>query len=195
MHWRQSVPLNRENLPESTMLVQFCPRRRPQAANVMRAREAGLEFIDSEGIKRRLDNVLIYQGADSCEVFFDDMLQTIRKRGGEIISVFKSQEVMARLCGLAGRGAFERLGQLDIPTIKCLSPEAPAPSFFTSFMQFRAISRHHIGPVSYYVYGDKHAIVLAEEGMTIRFVVFKSTCLAQSYRDHFYSLWENGLPL
>jgi len=156
---------------------------------------AGLEFIEPEGIRRRTDEVKVFQGPDSRDRFFDDMLQTIKEKGGDIIAIFTSQEIMARSCGIPA-GNVEWLAPLnEIADVRCLLPEAPEAALLTSTFEFRAILKQHLGPISYFVYGDRHAVVLVEGRASCRFVVFESASLAQSYRNHFIALWEMAPPI
>ena len=133
---------------------------RNTTANIIRRaiEDAGMEFIEPEGVRRRSDEVKIYQGPDSRDVFFDDMLQAVKEKGGEIVAVFKSPETLVQSCGTA-RGNLERLKPLsEITAIKCLVSEIPAPSLFIPSFQIRTIPRQHVGPASFFVCGDKYTV-------------------------------------
>ena len=170
--------------------------RNTTANEVRRAIEnAGLEFIEPGGVRCRINEVKIYQGRDSCDAFFADILHTMKESGGTIVSIFTSLEMLADTCSLT-QGRFERLEQLGKHAdIKCLLPEILNPPLPASFFEYRAILKQHIGPVSYFVYGNKFAIV-AEEGFAVfRYLVHDSVNLAQRYRSHFISLWELAPPI
>jgi DNA-binding XRE family transcriptional regulator len=155
---------------------------------------AGLEFIDLEGIRRRLDEVKIYQGTNSVDMFFDDLLQTVQEKKEDIISVFKSPEMMMRLFSSINNGISQGLKQLStITDVRCLIPETAQLLSLDPWLQCRTISMHSLGPTSYFVYGDNHALVLEEGGTAFRFVNFRLASLAQSYRNHFYSIWNESL--
>lgn len=149
---------------------------------------AGIEFQENDGVRRRSDEVRIYQGPDSCDAFFADMLQAAREKGGGIACVLRSAEEMT---GLFGRhGGLQKLG--GITPIQCILAGAGAPPACES-TKFRAVPKQQGGPVSYFAYGRKYAVVLAE-GDDFRFLVFSMPALAQSYRAHFLALWDNALP-
>ena len=59
---------------------QMSPRS--STASVIRRvlENAGLEFIEPEGVRMRRDDVMLYDGADSCDQLFDDILHTIPLR-------------------------------------------------------------------------------------------------------------------
>jgi transcriptional regulator with XRE-family HTH domain len=50
---------------------------------------AGLEFVEPEGIRRRMDEVKIYKGRESADMFFDNMLRTVKGKGGPVIFHFQ----------------------------------------------------------------------------------------------------------
>ena len=52
---------------------QMSPRS--STASVIRRvlENAGLEFIEPEGVRMRRDDVMLYDGADSCDQLFDDI--------------------------------------------------------------------------------------------------------------------------
>ncbi len=158
--------------------------------------DAGLEFTDDEGIKRRKKDIAVFQGADSCDVFFEDMLQSIKRKDDGVIAVLASQEMMALSLG-AGEGRNpERLEDLAAFTdVRCLLAEAGEPLDCLSAFAFRTVPKHLANPAFYYVYDGKHALVLREGRHDFRFVVFRSSAHAQSYRDHFNALWDLSAPL
>ena len=155
---------------------------------------SGIEFIDGGGVRRRNVDVKVFQGRKSADEFFEHMIQNVREKGGEIVAVFRSYDVMAKSCDVrAGRlGRFEEMSRHA--AIKCLLPEALDPSWSTEAIQFRTILRQHIGPASYFVYGDEHAIILAD-GASLRFLVFSSASIAEDYRTHFFTMWGMAPPV
>jgi len=170
----------------------------PRSATTLVVRQAvekaGLEFIDPEGVRRRRDDIQIHQGADSCEAFWDDLQHTVAKNPSEIVAVFPAAENLAQACGLASDiSPLEQLGRAV--GLRCLVAAAPVLPLADTRIQFRTVMRHTIGPVSYLVFGNKHALVLPEEGAAFRFIVCQSTGLAQAYRTHFLALWEHAVPV
>jgi transcriptional regulator with XRE-family HTH domain len=199
LNWSQEDLASTTGLSISTIrnleLGFISPRN--TTTNVVRqaVEDAGLEFIESEGVRRRANDVKIYQGVGSADAFFDDLTETVKKKGGEIVTTIKSQKLMAQTLGLTERDNADRLGKLNtIADVKCLFSEANDMPILLPRFQFRGISKHYVGPVPYYVYGDKHALVLMEDRVAFKFIVFRSASLAQSYRNHFAVLWESATP-
>lgn len=159
---------------------------RGSTTNVVREaiENAGLEFIDQEGVRRRLDEVKVYRGEDSLENLFEDIRQTIKKKNGEIAAIIKSQDILTCLLQLNGLK--------DVKFILCESLQPfPVPLPF----QFRVISKHYIDPVPFFVYGDKHALILNEGVGAFKIVVFQSVSIAQTYKNHFYSIWDKAATI
>jgi hypothetical protein len=143
-----------------------------------------------------LDEVKIYQGPNSVDMFMDDMLQTAQEKRGDIISVFKAPEMMMRLFSSINNDNAQRLKQLaNIVGVKSLLSETLQSFSIVPWLQCRTIPKHNLGPTPYIVCGDKHALILEEGGAAFRFVVFNLGSLAQSYREHFCLLWNEATPL
>jgi len=157
---------------------------------------AGLEFTEYEGIRRRADAVKVFQGPDSCDQLFEDILQTIKEKSGTIEAVLKSQRMMLCSFGETPNGNYDRLKKINEHTyVKCLLTGSLDTFLMLPKFQFKTIAKQYAGPVAYYVYGDKHVLVLPEGEAGFKFVVFYSIELAQSYRQHFLSLWDTASAL
>jgi transcriptional regulator with XRE-family HTH domain len=201
LNWSQEDMASATGLSITTIrnleLGSISPRHSTYDVIRIAVESAGLEFIEPEGVRRRLDEVKVFQGHNSCDLFYDDMLQTVRKKGGEIAAFMKSRAMLALSCGTSPHGGshtrFERLS--DHAEMKCIVSHDIESVMTIPGVQFRMISKHFDVPVPYYVYGDKHVLVLIEGGVQYKFVVFDSAGLAQSYRSHFLTLWETAAPL
>ena len=170
----------------------------PRSATVVRKafEQAGLEFIEGDGVRRRDNQIRVYKGLNSCNRFFEDMAQAIKEGGGGVVCTVKSQEMLMQSCGITARNNHERMEMLeDIADIKCLMPEPPASSFCVSSLQVRVASKHQVGPFSYYVYADKYVLVYQERRSNFTFVIHHMPTVAQDMRNHFLIVWENALPL
>lgn len=157
---------------------------------------AGMEFLDCEGIKRRSDDVKIIHGPECCDILFEDVLQTIGKRGGEIAAYIETPEILAQSLGSTKPDGHDRLEKLaSLTEMKCLLSAEFESLCSMSRIKFRMISKQAAGPVSYFIYGDKHSLVLPEGNDTFRFIVIKSCGLALSCRNHFLTLWDTATSL
>jgi len=154
-----------------------------------------VDFTEGEGVKRLDNEVRIYKGPDSCDRFFDDLLQTAKEHDDDVNCFIKSQDVLLQSCGLNNSKNLARLERLNQATrIKCLVSETPTLPLPLPSLQVRTLSGPWITPISYYVFGNKHAYVMNDEPRSFQFVVFQTIQRSQDYRAHFHALWDHALP-
>jgi parallel beta-helix repeat protein len=103
-----------------------------------------------------------------------------------LLSVCKDEhgDKFEQLLG-TGNATFVRCLLLD-----CIDEFIPLPNF-----EFRTISKCYVEPIPYYVYGDKHAMIIPCERMPPRIIVVRSINAAHAARRQFYSMWDKATPL
>lgn len=201
---RAMLDWSREDLASATGLslntirnleMGYISPRGSTTSSIRRAiEEAGPEFIDHDGIRRRKEEIVIYQGPTSCEAFFNDVYQAVKSGNEEVLCSFPSSQSFLQLFTPANSaGSLTEFGKNAI--IRCLLPEIIQPAATNAPAECRLIHKQQAGPVPYFIYGNTHAIALAEGGGEFRFIVFRSAKIARSYRDHFTALWETALPI
>jgi hypothetical protein len=157
--------------------------------------KSGIEFLDNDGVRRRNDVMRSYEGARGCEAFFEYMLQTVKEKGGEIVAVFQSPEDMAESCGVK-HGKLGRLKHIaQHAAIKCLLPAPLEACLLSPSFQFRTILRQHLGVSSYFIFDNKHALVIAESNTVFKFIVYDSDRTVRDYKQHFFGLWNLAPPV
>jgi transcriptional regulator with XRE-family HTH domain len=155
----------------------------------------GLEFTDHEGVRRRPIDLLLHRGHDSCDKFFDDLLQTIKQRGGDVLAVCTSPAMLLQSVGASERN-LERLEQLSAAAdVKCLLADYREPPFALPSVQFRVVSKLQVYPSGYYVFGDRIGFVMAGDGVELRFMVVQDAGTARHWGGHFLDLWNDAVPL
>jgi len=155
----------------------------------------GIEFIEGEGVRRRNEDFGIFGGSTGCEKFFNDILHSVKEKGGDIVCMITSPEMMMLSCGMTNRDGVKQMEQLSaIASVKCLVPGTCDPSLLPSF-QFRATPKLQIPPAPFYVYGNKCAFAVIDSGVDFKFMVVKDAGWAQVWRERFYMLWEDAVPL
>jgi transcriptional regulator with XRE-family HTH domain len=202
--WSQGDLAERAKVSRSTIRILEDDKATSKAAirigtllDIQKALEAGgIEFLENEGIRRVTDGVKIFKGPKSCEMFLDDILQTIKEKGGDIFAIVTSQGIMTRLSVITKSHNLERLESVrQSSKIKWLFPNTPAPAFAMPPFQFRKPHENSSGPSCYFVYGDKRADISLDGNKKPVFVVYSGTAsMAPEYRKHLLSLWENALP-
>ncbi|MBI1207279.1 MAG: helix-turn-helix domain-containing protein [Azospirillum sp.] len=173
------------------------PRSSTSAIIRQAIENAGLEFTDGEGVRRRNDDVRIHRGMDGRDAFFDDVVQTVRQKGGGIAVVARSWDLLVQACGLLPDDDIGTLAALSgIAAVKCLVAETPklfrgAPDGF----ELRTTLGRNVGPLPCFVYGGKSALALAGPGTSPHYVVFSQPDCGRAHHEHFRALWDDALPL
>ena len=154
----------------------------------------GIEFTEHEGVRRRPTDLLLYRGQNSCETFYDDVLQTIRQRGGGVLAVCASPRMLLQSVGASERNV-ERLKELSVAAdVKCQLSECREPSLLPPSIQFRAVPKFRVCPSDYFIYGDRLAFVMPDDGVGLRFVIVQSATTARHWGGHFFDLWHEAVP-
>lgn len=154
----------------------YVPRGSTTEAICHTIEKAGLEFIEMEGVRRRANEIEIRRHE---EAFFEEMLETAHKEGGGLLAILQSQDLLVRLGKSAGAYA----------ATQCLLPDTEGPDDLIHGFRFRKAPKEQLGPASYFVYGNRHALILPDEKTGNKFIVFHTPALSLSYRAHFLSMW------
>ncbi len=173
----------------------FIPRQGTVERICSTLENAGIEFTDADGVKRRIHAFRCYQGNDGAEHFFEDAFHDVRVNGDEIFLAFRSTTEITESCFFRNGN----LGLLDraskIAPIKCLVPEMLDPDLLGSSFQFRLLPPKNIGAASYIVHGNCQTVVLDDGNGTYRYCSYNMPELAVLHRQHFLALWDTAQPV
>ncbi len=153
----------------------------------------GLEFTEGDGVKRRAEGVRVIKSQNSCEEFFQDLLETARARGEEVLVMARSPATLMSSCGIADTSETQQLELLsDAVDVKCLLLSEGTPDIALPPFQVRMVPPHiMLGAKSYYVYGDKLALVSLNKRLRdFSFVIIEIPGFADCWREDFLALWE-----
>ncbi|MDD3287580.1 MAG: helix-turn-helix domain-containing protein [Alphaproteobacteria bacterium] len=154
---------------------------------------AGIEFLESDGVRRRPSGIFIFEGGRGGKDFFEDMKQTVQKYGGDVLIVTPTAEAFAKYCGLPNILGLDCLVDLNKTVIvKCLITNEVEVPFSTPRFQFRIISRSFMDPVPFCGYGEKYGIATPNGEPFCKLVVIESPKMALAARQHFVSLWDKA---
>lgn len=197
--WSQEYLANSTSLSITTIRnLEMGFISRGSTMNVVRKtiEEAGVEFIHPEGVRRRMEEITIYKGIDSTDNFFEDLTETIKKKQCDIAAVLPAQDTLIQAIGAVGRSNAKRLDKLnEITRTRCLLSEPDEMPVLLPNYHFRTIPKQYASAIPYFVYGGKHALVLIESPTTVKYVIFHSMAMSQSYSNQFEVLWEAASPL
>jgi len=135
-----------------------------------------------------------YQGREGAVAFFNDIMQTIRKRSGDVLIVASCESALPNPCENGGHGLDRLLSLNGATEIKCILTDASEPPLSTPRFEFRFISKHYVDPIPFFVYGDKYALMTQNGSAFPKFIVVQSPATAEASRRHFLSMWDKATP-
>lgn len=158
---------------------------------------AELEFLEPDGVRRRPEEIKIYQGHEEVRDFYDDVYETMRKSGGDMVILNPSDkthflDIIGDYCAFHTE---RMVTLLKSNPVKKILTEDIKNLLATGYVEYRHMSKHYINPVPFYIYGDKYAIIMTEVTPSPKIMVIQSRNLADAYRQQFYSMWEKATPL
>jgi len=197
LDWSQDDLANETNLSIATIrkleLGHISPRCSTTSVIRKVFENSGIEFLDSEGVRRRQEDVAIFQGIEGRTSFMEDMEQTTRKNGGEIMIVVTSALNLYCLCGAKTSQLLEDMAtknnSLHIKVI--LTDNCNIPVSMPQ-LEYRYLSTNYVDPMPFCVYGDKYAMLSLRENRVMKIVSVQSASAAQSSRRQFHSMWEKA---
>jgi DNA-binding XRE family transcriptional regulator len=155
----------------------------------------GFEFYGKNGLSLQTDETRTYEGEGSWDKFYDDLLTTAKDKGGEVVIICKSHEILAHCVG-ATKTNLVRLQELSkFATIKCILTKTQNSPLFIPFFECKGLTNYRGYPWTMITFGDKTAIILTKNGVQFSYVVIKSIDTAQEGYLDFEFLWNAAIPL
>ncbi len=171
-------------------LGYISPRRSTTDAISGSLQLAGIEFLERDGVRRRAENVYIFDGACSGQEFFDDVYKTIRKSGGEVLIATSSVAAFTKLCGLKNLQRLSGLCALcEDTSIKCLAIKASDDSKTSQNIQVRLLSKDYGDITAICIYGQKIGIAIPRGDSISKLIVLDSNKLSLFARKQFLAVW------
>lgn len=153
---------------------------------------AGIEFIGTEGMRLKNDNIYSIEGNDALDRLLDDMYGTLAKSGGEVlgfgveektdISAEEHKKISNYLNKLKSANITERL------IIREGDTNLMAPNEF-----YKSIPKEYFSPHPFYIYGDK--IALINWASPTKIFIINSPLFAETFTRAFNFLWDNANSL
>jgi len=153
---------------------------------------AGIEFIGTEGMRLRNDNIYSIEGDDALDQLLDDIYSVLSSSGGEVlgfgveektdITPTEHKKITDYLNKLRAANISERLiireGDINI-----LAPEK----------YYKSIPKEYFSPHPFYIYGDK--IALINWGTPTKIFIINSPLFSGTFTKAFNFLWDNAQSL
>ena len=197
LDWSQESLAQVTNLSIATIRKLECGDISPRQSTMVVIREAiegaGIEFLNADGVRRREEEVIVYRGASGRKSFFDDLYETARKSGSDIVLIdttdglLTDNEDIVTLC--------KRIEDSTVSFVKCLTTEPTFVAFESNQVEWRLISRNYVNPMPICVCADVFAIISGSKEDDLRIVAIRSFSAAQSSRNQFLSIWDKATSM
>lgn len=154
----------------------------------------GIEFLNEDGVKRRAQDIKTYMGRDGFTDFMWDVVATVRKFGGDVcVSNVKESwftEPLTEETNIAYRASMADLKREKKFRFRILIQEADMNFVASAYAEYRWIRPEHFSTASFYVYGNKLALLLFDQGPKIH--VVDNADIANAQRVQFNVFWEGA---
>lgn len=151
--------------------------------------QAGIRFLENDGVQRRSDSILVLEGKDANRRMMEDVYQTLKETGGEIL-ISGLAEVTAER---ADDHAFlhyhiERLQDAGI-TERILIREGDknlvAPAHW-----YRQVPEEYFPDTTFQIYGDKIAFIAW--GQEQKIVIVQNRLFKRAFEKLFNFAWDHA---
>ena len=151
--------------------------------------EAGIEFLDNEGVGRKPEGIEIFQGHERFNEFTDYVYQYLSASGGDVCISASDERLFNKY-----RREPERYRQ----TMKALVASgkvrvrilAEESNFSSQFADMRKLKTHTAAPTSFYAFGLNLALISFSHQPPPYVVLFKNSPFAAAFRQSFEAAWE-----
>ena len=150
---------------------------------------AGIEFIGTEGMRKKNENIYSIEGHDALDRLLDDIYGTLARSGGEVlgfgveektdVSPEEFQKINNYLNKLKAANITERL------IIREGDNNMVAPQEF-----YKHLPKEYFAPHPFYIYGDK--IALINWSTHTKIFIINSPLFAETFTRAFNFIWDNA---
>ena len=170
---------------------EFRPRPSTQEKLLRVFDEAGIEFIDNEGVRRRPQGIETFEGHEHFHDFTDYVYNYLVENGGDIcISVGDERLFLKYRKDLeqyrANMKALVDTGRTHVWII------AEESQFNSVFAEMRRLNSHSAAPTSFYAFGQNLALVSFTHPTPPYVVLFRNSPFAAAFRQSFDVAWEHA---
>jgi transcriptional regulator with XRE-family HTH domain len=183
----------------------FKPQDTTEDAIIHAFAAQGVEFIENEGVILRRDSVSRYQGVDGFKRFLDDVYDAAKQPFSAIdgnkplYATSIGDEDFPRILGDYFLFHVRRMNDIKNLKMRLLIREMPttklAEEAHSSYREYRLRPKGDSANASFYVYGDKLAILNFElVDNSPQILVISSALAAKAYREQFEVAWKAATP-
>ncbi len=153
--------------------------------------DAGIEFQESEGIRKKNLLVEVLSGQEGVKKLSYDVYQVVQNDDREILQAYVDDKAFADLLGTEAYPHVKRMEQIKNLHFRILQKENDDYFPAKNYAEYRWIPAKNYVAVPFMVYGDKLAIILFDAVPKI--IVINYPAISQAYRLQFNAIWEHAI--
>ncbi len=152
--------------------------------------EAGIQFTENEGIRRKPIDIETFEGTQRFDEFYDYLYQHLLLKGGDVCIYVVDEGLFSKYRGDPDlhRRRMKELVEGGKVTCRILAAKS---SFKSEYAQFKRLPESMPSPASFYVFGDCLAMISFSHEPAPYVVLHKSGPFAEAYKQTFNLIWES----
>ena len=154
----------------------------------------GIEFLPSEGVRRKPLDIEIFEGPERFNDFYDFLYQHLLLAGGDVCIYAVDENLFAKYRGDPELHRQRMKELVDSGNVTCRILAAKS-KFTSAYAQFKRLPQTLPSLSSFYVFGNCFAMISFLHEPAPYVVLHKSGPFAETYRQTFNLLWENAPSL
>lgn len=157
--------------------------------------DSGIEFTIDDGVKRKSSAMKTLQGQQGYWDFYDDVYETTKKLGGEILVSNVDELLFTKWLGERGMVHKNRMNALSKEkpfSLKILIREGDSNFTVPEYAEYRWTPKDRFSEIPFYVYGRKLAIILFEE-KNVSIYIIDNPKISEAYKKQFNVIWDQAI--
>jgi len=148
----------------------------------------GIEFIGTEGMRKKNDTIDIYEGQNGFHNFFDLVYQTILTENANIYACNIEEAIFEKWAGDKGKEHLDRMSNVTNLKCKVLLKDGDTNFVASSYAEYKWLPKNLFSSVPFYVFGSRLAMILFD--MEPKIIVLNNNAVTEAYKKQFMGLWE-----
>jgi len=196
LNWSQSELSKRTGISTTSIGNIEAGNTQPREATMRLIRQAfensGIEFIGTEGMRKKNDTIDVYEGRDGFINFFDYVYQTVLTEGSDIYACNIEEDIFIKYAGEFANKHMERMKKIDNLSFKVLLKEGDTNFAASEYVEYRWLKADLFSSVPFYIFGKQLAIIVFEEEPKI--IVLNFPTITDAYKKQFNAFWDYAIP-
>ena len=157
----------------------------------------GVEFLEGDGVRLRPQDKRDFMGSDSCDRFFEYMMRTVKRSGGDVVCQFESQAMLTKVSGKTHSSNLQRLEVINrIVPVQCMLGDTMTATFVLPSYGLRfSPEKPTILSMSTFVFGQQLALAYMDNNQHFSFAVFHNEKFVTDFRNYFQAKWGEAKPV